>query len=377
MRPVLALALVLLGITLVLKRERVPWLEPAAAGGLADRALEIVVAAKGPLLPSATLPGGSERLGELVRLGDRTLVGTGRPGLRSAWLGRDLELRAERVYDVARSADERRALAAAIAAAEVGEVLVLASSGRLQPADGSEGGLAEVLAPLGARARPGAASPESWALIAARLAGGWVPLAEAHSRDSGVALAFVLAPDLERYRDFEGDFARVAARAQSEIFLEEELAHASLRTDGVALAPHRTVLGRPLDAIALPPRTTGGGAAQAARLAWSGVALGPGSGLIAWLGLDDQAGAEAGAKSDGVVFEVRVDGELVHGQPVLPGSPWKVVQIDLRRFAGRSVVLELSVDPRQTAVGDAALWGRPVLVHGYDRAPLGARAEER
>ncbi|NOT30289.1 MAG: hypothetical protein HOP15_07565, partial [Planctomycetes bacterium] len=113
--------------------------------------------------------------------------------------------------------------------------------------------------------------------------------------------------------------------------------------------------------------------AEAGRIAWTGVALGPGSGLVTWEGLDDRA--EAG--SDGVAFEVRIDDELVHSRVVLPGSPWQVTEIDLRRFAGRSVVLELVVEPRASVTGDFALWGRPVLVHGYDRSPLEAWAEER
>lgn len=377
MRGVLALALVWLALTLALNHWRtlLPAPAPAGNGVLADHALEIVVGAKGPLLPAATLGGGQERVGEIIRLGERTLSAADDSGLRVAVLGRGRELRVERCFDVAHSPDERRALGEAIGAAESGELFVLASSGRLEPAEGqgSPAELEQILAPLGVRARPGTATPESWALIAARLADGWVVLAEGYSRDSGVGLAFVLAPDLERYRGFRGDFLQVRAGLQSEIFLEEELRHASRCSAGVALAPGRTVLGRPLSAIVVPPRSAAGGGAEAGRFAWSGVVLGPGSALVIWVGLDDRA--DTG--SDGVVFEVRIDDELAHSQLVLPGSPWKVLQIDLRRFAGRSVLLELGVDPRQSSTGDVALWGRPVLVHGYDRSPLEAWAEER
>lgn len=374
MRPILALALVCLGLTLAIEHARTLFPQATGDGVLADRALEILVGAKGPLLPAARLGGGRERIGELIQLGDRTLVGACASGLRAAFLARGGELRSERCFDVAHSEGDLRALHDALEEAEPGELLVLASSGRLEPtAAGRSTELERVLATLGARAHPGATTPESWAVIAVRLAQGWVPLAEGYSRDSGVALAFVLAPDFERYAGFRGDFVEVRAGAQSEIFLDQELVHASSRSEGIALAPGGTVLGRPLDGIAMPPRQTAEGEALPARVSWSGVALGPGSGLLAWVGLAD----EANAGSDGVVFEVRIDGELVHAQPVVPGTPWKVLQIDLRRFAGRSVELELAVDPRAGAAGDAALWGRPVLVHGYERSPLEALGDER
>lgn len=375
MRPILALALVCLALTLALNQARTLFSGDAAggAGELADRALDIELGARGALLAAAE-PGG-ERIGDGIRLGERTLPAAGRIGLHAAFLGRALELLDERVYDVAHARADARALLAALEAAEAGEVLVLASSGRLEPVDGVEAApeLAQALVRLGARARPGAATPESWALIAVRLERGWVPLAEAYSRDSGVALAFTLAPDLERYADFRGDFAEVRAPERREIYLEEELQHAHLRSSGVEPALGRRVLGRPLEGILLAPRRAGDGGLEPARLSWSDVTLGPGSGLVTWIGLAD--GAAAG--SDGVRFEVRVDGQNVYEQLVLPGAPWRVVLVDLRPFAGRSVELELRVDPLQSETGDAALFGRPVLVHGYDRSPLEVLAQER
>ncbi|NOT30110.1 MAG: hypothetical protein HOP15_06655, partial [Planctomycetes bacterium] len=105
MRGVLALSLVWLALTLALNHWRTLFPAPALAGDgvLANRALEIVVGAKGPLLPAATLGGGQERVGEIIRLGDRTLVGACGSGLRVAVLGRGNELRMERCFDVAQS----------------------------------------------------------------------------------------------------------------------------------------------------------------------------------------------------------------------------------------------------------------------------------
>ena len=373
MRAALALALVLLGITAALDHARELFPRGGAVGP-ADRALELVIGAKGPLLPAARIGSGPERIGEAMRIGDRTLVGDGSSGLRAAFLGPDLALRAERRFDVASSAADRAALAEAVEGASDGEVLLLASSGSLVPPAGTaQEELAGTLARLRARAHPGATTPESWALIALCTDRGWVPLAEGYSQDSGVALAFVLGTDLERYADFHGEFALERAGARREVEQADELARARVRTDGATLARDRTVQGQPLAGLLVPPVVANGGAPQPGRIAWDGVELGPGSCVFAMLGLAD--GAEPG--SDGVVFEVYADGELVDRQVVLPETRWKPKLFDLRRYAGRKVTLELVVDPRASTTGDAALWGRPLLLHGYERNPLEIWAEER
>ena len=94
---------------------------------------------------------------------------------------------------------------------------------------------------------------------------------------------------------------------------------------------------------------------------------------MTWLGLAD--GVSAG--SNGVVFEVRVDGELVESRVVTPETPLRVLQVDLRPFAGRSVTLELAAEPRGDVTGDALVCGRPLLVRGYERAPVQVWMEER
>lgn len=371
MRATLALSLVLLALVLAIQRARALISGAGREPRLADRALEIVAGAKGPLLPAAEIGTGPERIGEAIRLGDRTLVGTGSQGLRAAFLGRDLGLLEQRCFDVARSPDDARALRAAVEDSGWGTVLVLASSGRLEPEPGvSPKELERTLELLGARARAGTATPESWALLALRLERGWVPLAEAYSQDSGVALAFVLAPDLESYAGFRGDFARVRASERREVELEAELAHATLRTKGIQLVRSASVQGQPMAAIRLPPeRATG----TRGRLAWSGVPLGRGSWLVTWLGLEDGSCLD----SDGVAIEVRVDGELVKRREVEPGARWRRLQVYLGEHAGRSVELELAVDPLRTTTGDGALLGWPKLAHGYDRSPLEVWMDER
>lgn len=368
MRAVLALALVLLALTLALNHAH--QLFPAREQGqLADRALELVVGAKGPMLAAARLAGGHEPIGEEIRVNERIWVADGRPGLRAVFLTRAGAPRAVRTYDVAgaQAAD----LLLDVGAARAGEVLVLASSGRIQR-DGASAPSAELeqaLAALGARAPLGTATPESWALLALRGERAWVPLAEGYSRDSGVALAFVLGEERALPAGFQADRVAVRAPAQRVVTLAPELAVASVRTRGVVVARNRTVLGRRMDGLCLAPASE----QEPARLAWSELGLHEGSTFVAWLGLAD----DASAGSDGAVCELRVDGMPLQRQEIRPGAPWKLMRVDLRPYAGKRVTLELVVEPGAHARGDAVLLGWPALLHGYDGSPLELWARNR
>jgi len=361
-RTALALALVLLALAVV-GRCAPPAREAVRAGPL-----ELVVAAKGPLLPAGKLPGGDEEFGEVLRVGDRTLVDGNGAGLRACFIERSGALRAVRRHDVSRAAG-LETLAADIESAREGEVLLLASSGSLEPREEVAALHARregLLAALGARARPGHHTPESWALIALRGARGWIPLAEGTSRETGVVLAFTLDAARTLPPGFVGDFVELRAPGGVRVPLELELAHAGLFCQAERTLSE-TVGGRPFPAILQQSGPAG------ARLVWEDVALGTGSGFMAWVGLADGRSQA----SDGVEFELRLDGEVLGRARVLPGMPWKLFQVDLRPFAGRKARLELALAPLGHAEGDAALWGRPMLVHGFDRSPLEAWAEER
>ncbi|MSR61824.1 MAG: hypothetical protein EXS08_05200 [Planctomycetes bacterium] len=371
MRPTLALALVLLLLTLALNQSRRLFPRPSGPAALADRALELVAGAKGTLLPAARIGSGPERIASAIRLGERTLP-FGGEGLFAAFVGADDEIRVTRSFDLAHAPLAVGELAEALEQAEFGELLVLISGGRCAPAEAQREELARVLLTLGARAPLGSARPESWALLALRLEAGWVPLAEGYSRDEGVALAFVLGADREAYADFRCERVFVPGGARSEMALEDELAQATLCSEGVEFALERTVLGRPLAGLLVPPRTDADGRAQRARVVWADVPIGAGAGILAWVGLAD--GAEVG---DGALCEVRVDGQLVQSLRVLPGAPWKVLLADLQPFARRRVTLELAVEPGASTRGDLLLFGRPTLFQGYDRSPLEVWAEGR
>src|SRR5262249_31943242 len=162
---------------------------------------------------------------------------------------------------------------------------------------------------------------------------------EGYSQECGVVLCFTLGSELERYADQRGELALVRAPAQTQVFLEEELTTASHVDEGTTLARELAVGGRTVPGILQPGRVAADGTASASSLRWHDVAIGPGSGVVAWVGLVD--GLSAG--SDGVVFEVRADGQPVASMPVAPGAPLKALQADLRPFAGRKIELELRV----------------------------------
>jgi hypothetical protein len=334
----------------------------------APRALELLVGAKGPLLPAGLVGAGSERIGEAMRVGQRTLVGDGGAGLRACFVEFSGALRDVRRHDIGLAAG-LASLAHDLGRAREGDVLLLASSGSLAPREESARLAAQreaLLAELGARAHPGRRTPESWALLALRGARGWIPLAEGTSASTGVVLAFTLAAERTLPPGFVGDFVELAPSGGVEVALERELADAEVAGHAETRAEGR-VGGRAFPVLLQQP------GAEGARVTWRNVTVGEGSGFLAWVGLAD----ERSSGSDGVDFELRLDGELVRSAPVAPGAPWKPFQVDLRPWAGRTLTLELALAPRASTQGDVALWGRPMLVHGYERSPLEVWAEGR
>ncbi|HEX6884349.1 MAG TPA: hypothetical protein VF530_13300 [Planctomycetota bacterium] len=357
---------VLAGLLLVLFALVEHVLGPPSRPAGADRALEILVGAKGALLPPARLGTGPELVGEVIRLGERTLVPLPpRAGLRSALLAADGRLASQHTYALAADDEEAVALVTLVESAAEGSLLALASSGSLVPpgAAGLEA-LARALRALGARARPGARACESWALVALRLEDGWVPLAEGYSEESGVALALTLGPEAELRARRGGELVRARAPAEHEIFLHEELVHARRRSPGVTLTHQARLGGRPFPGIrmqALAPERDG----TASSVDWSGVVLGPSSGFHAWVAVEPDAGGAAA----GLEFELLVDGQRARALVVEPGASGRPFQVDLRPFAGRTVVLELRATPTEPGAAAAALWAVPMLVHGAARLP--------
>lgn len=352
MRPVLALATVLLALVLAADLGVGRFSETPRG---ADRALEVVAGGRGRLLPFARLGPGREWIGAEVRLGDRTLpVPTGLDGLFTV----RLDLAGERAEtSTCTGADAARSLRATLDAVHGPTLLALVSQGDLSalPTEAVNAALAD----LRVQARLGTSAPESLAVLALWFDGRWTTLAEAWSPDSGVAAAFVLGPDLAAHARRAGDVVVVREPREAVVFLVDELPWAA---PDVARREDVILLGRTMPALRQPVGTT---------LAWDDVPIGPGSGFLAWLGVDEDA--------DGPLeFQLRVDGVPVTRRVVPPGSPWRTELVDLREHQGRRVRLELAIARvEETGRTASASWGRPMLVHGFERSPLTAWAEAR
>ncbi|MCC6727748.1 MAG: hypothetical protein IT208_00240 [Chthonomonadales bacterium] len=80
--------------------------------------------------------------------------------------------------------------------------------------------------------------------------------------------------------------------------------------------------------------------------------------LVTAVGLRD------GSKSTGAAFEVEVNGRRVLREAAKPGEGWKPVEVDLRPWAGRRVMLTLVTDSLGDYTFDWCVWAEPRLAAG-------------
>jgi hypothetical protein len=364
MRSALVLAVTLLALVVLLEVMG-SWLGTGAeARTPTSEAVHVVAASRGTLHTPGTY-GGEEALGNVIQIEETNLSFPGAPpGLRLAELDAALELREHVLFDTAGSDADAAAFARRVGEAPIGAVFLLATMGEIAPSTEAPDAraraalLGDAAAALGAETRPFEASPASWALLAVRLDAGWVKLAEVFSTEIGVVLAFTLDPDLERYEGFDGE-TLVRRAAGNEILLYRTLDAAESRPRAV-FKYRMKVGGLPGAAIYAPLPEVDRRAESSVR--WEALELGAAPVFRCKIGLRD----DAWDRSDGAVFEVLVDGEVVGSRSIgVDGPPdppaWEPWEIDLAAFAGRRVSFELRVDSHGHGLGDLALWGEPVL----------------
>ena len=78
--------------------------------------------------------------------------------------------------------------------------------------------------------------------------------------------------------------------------------------------------------------------------------------LVTAIGLRD------GSKSNGVTFEVELNGRSLFRQSLKPGDGWKPVVVDLAPWQGQPVLLTLVTDAEGDFNFDWAAWAEPKLV---------------
>ncbi|MFH1466470.1 MAG: sulfatase [Pseudomonadota bacterium] len=102
------------------------------------------------------------------------------------------------------------------------------------------------------------------------------------------------------------------------------------------------------------------------RASWT-VALPEDAALLMGLGIRPRVDLSL-PESDGLAVEVRVDGEAIWRRDVGLTEAFDDARIDLSRWAGRTVTLELATDPGVSNVGDLALLSSPLIVGGSAEA---------
>lgn len=301
-------------------------------------------------------------------------------GLRVAVAGDDGEV-SSAFFRLADRAGEIERLERFVNGVEPGSALALSlhrAMGPAGPASEGVGGasaagerLAALLARIGSRAAPVGRPGVSWAYMALRLdkgsrgdGGEWVSLAESASASRGVSISFVLGPNRRRYADYA---SRVVLEGESRLRLIDRWPTLDPMPD-TALAQSVVIAGRELPAIFAHPPYREEVLAEHPdgenRLLFENVNLGESPLFACSIGLRE----EYYGKSDGVVFSLAVDGELVAARTLSTGAEdppaWQDWSIDLGKFAGRTVALELRTAPGGNTNFDHAYWGDPVVVSG-------------
>ena len=350
----LALALAILALAIELTAR----LTPDRRGELEEAGGGVVlrIPAQGALLPPGRLAGGEERLVGSLLVGDLTLrPPLDVPGLRWVRLQPGGNFGG---WDVIEEQDDPSRLAELARHTKVGELLVLANRGRLAPRGEREREeLADLLRALGATTEPLDREPVSWTLVTEHSAAGWSPVAEACSHETGLVLTATWDGDAEA-----GQRAapyRPALDASARVRLDRELPAAAEVASDVLALEGSPVGGLRLASILFPSVPGDGGeTAPTRRVRWDAVPLGSAPRFSGTVGLRDGSWA----RSDGAAFALRIDGEEVHREDLtLDPGQWRLWDLDLARFAGRTVSLELVVEPLGHGRGDVALWGVPML----------------
>lgn len=238
------------------------------------------------------------------------------------------------------------------------------ASPSLDDTSGRRDRLDAVFRQLGARLPPTVNPRASWAYLCVRGEDGWMPIAEAQSPTRGVSLARMLSTDPA---DLEAIPPTLMVDNLREISLISWFDRASYVTKDFTHVrrPDNSISGGPLDSIfAHPPY---GDKAKLLehkdnRLAWDDFQIPEQATFITQLGISSWARAE----SDGVVYHLFIDGEEVASRTLgtSPSEPetWVSWKVDLSRFGGRTVRLELRVSANGHVYSDQSVWGDPTIV---------------
>ncbi len=355
MRSVLPLALCLTLIA-VLLRVSLALTPPAdASTGGALGTVSILVASRGHMLPSATLPGGDESFSDAIAVGDLLLAPENAPaGLRVALLGPRLEFRSHAVLPIPERAGD---LATLVDGAEDGCVLIAAAEGDVRAEGATRAELDEVVRRLGATASPFRLERNSWALIARREGQGWRALGEVYSRSQQVHLALSLRLDLLLDGRVQQPFLEVELEGPCRLALDESFSSRTPDSSGVYVNRWAR-----LGAVTAPALQLKG---DSGRIAWPRVGLGREARFTCELALSGAVSSGAGSTGGGepIVVELLLDGALVASTDTagLAADGARRWEAPLPDGTGAGATLELRTRQAAPVAGAYVLLGRPTL----------------
>ena len=361
MRSVAALSLLLLAFALLLRLERMPARAPRGFEG----ELDLLLFARGGLLPVREDP-----LVERYGLNDGIIADEkvlrfpgGESGLRAALFNRHKRLLVHRNFDLTKT-EGIKALLSFVAEVPPNTLLVAQNQGSMLPGDevmpAHRQSLQVALAGLGAHAQPTLSAPCSWALITLNRETGWFSLGEGYSRNRNITLARSVTVRDWTESTRPGEFVALEDHQEVVVDLMAELEQAQ-RQGNAWVRPGAKLGEATFNTIkAIPPYLAAENRYEDNRLHWPDIRLGRGARFECQVGLETWVAD----RSDGVIFQVLLDGQVVVRQeyPTEGGGwTWVPIELSLEPFAGRTVDLELRVSTGPSGIGDEALWAAPTL----------------
>lgn len=300
------------------------------------------------------------------------------PGLRLSAFTADGQVVSQRSYDLAMRREDTEALIRDVTRIQTNLAITMAVVGEFGRRETQIEVYPEpVLAlfkQMGSQAPLREMTAASWAFIVLRRPHGWVPLAEAYSRHRGVRLGLTLEQNWSSY-DWQPIPHLIQDHAISLIPMVFQAKATTTR--GYTQLNTNTVLaehGLPA-VLACPPYGSGLKRYPHGqnRLTFARVKLGPRPVFRCQIG-----SRAAPARRGGVIYEVRVDGEVVATRPFAATEQeidrWYPWMVGLERFSNRTVELELRMLPGGPLTGEWAAWGDPVIA---DDGSVSSRSDDR
>ncbi|MBU0756101.1 MAG: hypothetical protein KJ645_13240, partial [Planctomycetes bacterium] len=363
MRRVFLWSLVLLGLVLLLRYE-------ASRGkislpGASQDSLNLICFSRGALLPDIVNALTKQYpLRDGIIAGERVLqFDQYTQGLRVAVFDERFSLVGHENYELGREPQTWVTLADRLRSLPGFSIAVFQNQGMIalppQAPPELAGQVRAFLALLGAEARPDLVPNSSWAMVSLKTPDGWVKLAETFSSRQGVTLSFAVEADLSGYDgNYSGDFAVYDDPRTSSVLLADNFFMARFENEAWKHQPFLRINQVPARCISADlSRAVQKGASRETGIRWEWVRLGVRPRFHAVLGYT----VKARAPWPEFIYTLSVDGHPVQSERIKAcagwAPSWEPMTVDLGRYAGMTISLELKITQEGGAVPGWAFFG--------------------